>query len=188
MRDENYYLQQRESSWHYYRRVPSDVREVERREFVRMSLKTSSVVLARKRRDELIVADNDYWTALLTLASMKLSKEIRSQRLERIEQRYKLARSRARIADLGRPPLERLLAELAANPSLVDQIGFSNFLVGLQKQNLVYSLIRKSHTLIVRSAMHLNSIVTPSPPETRQISRPGRRNRGGGSKHGLLGK
>ena len=61
MRDLNQYLQKRGDRWHYVRRVPTQYQAVDKRGTVRKSLKTESLELARKRRDDLVIADDEYW-------------------------------------------------------------------------------------------------------------------------------
>ena len=64
MRDLNQYLQKRGDRWHYVRRVPTQYQAVDKRGTVRKSLKTESLELARKRRDDLVIADDEYWVAI----------------------------------------------------------------------------------------------------------------------------
>ena len=50
--------------WHYQRRVPKKYQRFDGRRFVRESLGTSSLEIARMRRDELARADDAYWASL----------------------------------------------------------------------------------------------------------------------------
>lgn len=50
--------------WHYERRVPTACAHLDTRGSHRKSLKTTSLEVAKKRRDEFEVADNIYWEAL----------------------------------------------------------------------------------------------------------------------------
>jgi len=60
MRDLDQYLQQRGKRWHYVRRVPKKYTDFDTRTYVRKALKTSSLEVARARRDELAKADDQY--------------------------------------------------------------------------------------------------------------------------------
>jgi len=64
MRDLNQYLQKRGKRWHYLRRVPTLYQDFDKRGTVRKSLKTESLEVARKRRDELVLADDEYWATI----------------------------------------------------------------------------------------------------------------------------
>jgi len=55
----------RHNRWNYHRRVPGRFAAVDSRRFVRMSLGTDSLDVARMRRDALVQADDEYWTSLL---------------------------------------------------------------------------------------------------------------------------
>ncbi|MEM9618395.1 MAG: DUF6538 domain-containing protein [Pseudomonadota bacterium] len=92
MRDENFYLNSRAGHWYYYRWVPQYARDLDHRRLVRMSLKTRAIVIARKRRDRLAAADNEYWSALLTLHAEDIAKEKLQSLKDRVEKRYKAAR------------------------------------------------------------------------------------------------
>ena len=61
---EDRYLLKRGGRWHYSRRPPARFRHLDTREYVRVSLRTTSLEIARMRRDALEVADNEYWQAL----------------------------------------------------------------------------------------------------------------------------
>lgn len=58
------YLLKRTNQWYYSRRTPLRYRHLETREYVRISLQTSSLEIARMRRDAMEVADNDLWQSL----------------------------------------------------------------------------------------------------------------------------
>lgn len=68
---QNHLLIQRGDIWYYQRRVPKKFRHIEVRPLVRSSLNTDSLVIARRRRDALVEADNLYWSALSQEASEK---------------------------------------------------------------------------------------------------------------------
>ena len=61
----NQFLQCRNGRWHYIRRVPANVAEIDTRGMIRTSLRTDSLELARKRRDSMIEADDAYWATLI---------------------------------------------------------------------------------------------------------------------------
>ena len=61
---EDKYLLKRGGTWHYKRWVPEEYRHIESQPYVRRSLKTKSIHIARLRRDNLVRADNSYWSAL----------------------------------------------------------------------------------------------------------------------------
>lgn len=61
---ENRYLLFNKGYWHYQRRVPSKFKHIETRSLVRGTLGTTSLEIARLRRDALVAADDHYWTAL----------------------------------------------------------------------------------------------------------------------------
>ena len=53
----NQYLKRRSESWNYHRRVPKAYAELDKRGVIRTSLGTSSLEIARARRDALARAD-----------------------------------------------------------------------------------------------------------------------------------
>lgn len=61
---ENRFLLFNKGYWHYQRRVPKKFRHIESRSLVRGTLGTTSLEIARLRRDALVAADDHYWTAL----------------------------------------------------------------------------------------------------------------------------
>ena len=65
MRDRDRYLKQRDKRFHYVRRVPLHVSDVDKRGTVRLSLKTDNIVVARKKRDQLEEADDLFWLSLV---------------------------------------------------------------------------------------------------------------------------
>jgi hypothetical protein len=63
--DQDRYLILSRGLYHYKRRVPTPLVEFDKRApHVRVSLKTSDLVVARQKRDVLEQADNELWTAL----------------------------------------------------------------------------------------------------------------------------
>lgn len=68
------FLAERAGHWHYKRKVPASVVELdERAPMVRISLKTSDLAEARRKRDVLQAADNELWAALLMGGGAALS-------------------------------------------------------------------------------------------------------------------
>ena len=64
----DHYLVSRNGRWHYVRRVPEAVSDHDTRTFSKISLRTTSVEVARVRRDAMAEADDLYWASLLKLA------------------------------------------------------------------------------------------------------------------------
>lgn len=68
------FLKIRDGKYHYYRRVPQAVVNLDTRApFVRQSLKTDDLAKARAKRDILEAADNEYWAAMLSGTEQKLA-------------------------------------------------------------------------------------------------------------------
>lgn len=59
------YLKRRGDRWYYARRVPERVANLDPRGMIKTALKTSSLEVARARRDSLAEADDHYWASLL---------------------------------------------------------------------------------------------------------------------------
>lgn len=55
------FLHCRNGNWHYVRRVPSQYARFDSRKMIRCSLRTTSLELARRKRDDLAEADESYW-------------------------------------------------------------------------------------------------------------------------------
>lgn len=104
MTDLNQYLKNRNGHWHYHRRVPSEYEEVDQRGTIRISLKTSSLEVARARRDAMAEADDLYWSSVSGSGG---TSTIRSQA------RYRAAKKRAMARGFIYTPVEEL-AETAA--------------------------------------------------------------------------
>ena len=60
----NQFLVCRNGNWHYTRRVPDRYTHLDTRGRIRTSLRTSSLEVARRKRDDLVEADNAYWAGL----------------------------------------------------------------------------------------------------------------------------
>lgn len=65
----NQFLHNRNGRWHYVRRVPENVANMDQRSMIRTSLRTCSLDLARKRRDAMVEADDAYWASLIEAGS-----------------------------------------------------------------------------------------------------------------------
>ncbi len=113
--DDEKYLKKRAGWFYYYRRVPKPLRAFYPNEFIRVALNTKSAEVARTRRDELIEADNDYWSELkLSLQLEKLGERMDTRHAQ---SRYEIAKARALAAGFKFRPIDQL-----ANPSQIEEI------------------------------------------------------------------
>jgi len=71
MRDLNQYILNRNGLWYYQRRIPKIYSNYDKRRFAKVSLMTDSLIVARKRRDVLVEADNQFWASLKEEAQVK---------------------------------------------------------------------------------------------------------------------
>lgn len=121
------YLLQRDGRWHYVRRVPSRLTDIDPRGTIRVSLKTDSREVARKRRDALVEADNAYWASLIPPtgeASQETAEQLQQQMAA---QRYQAARKRAMARGLVYAPASELadfagMVEILSRLRLVDAV------------------------------------------------------------------
>ena len=60
------YVKKRGSRYHYVRRVPKDIRHIDHRDFIQLSLKTDSLTLAQQRAALLDQHIEEYWHMLLS--------------------------------------------------------------------------------------------------------------------------
>lgn len=95
----NQYLQNRDGRWSYHRRVPIKYRSVDPRGTIRVALDTSSLEIARARRDSLAKADDALWRSLNAGRSAKAI------------DRYEAARQRAMSRGFVYVPVEDLVGE-----------------------------------------------------------------------------
>lgn len=96
----NRFLVMRGDHYHYKRKVPAALAEVDdRAPHVRVSLRTSDLVLARQKRDALAAADDAYWASLLS------DEDGKAARL-----RYEAAVRRAAAMGYGYKPVEEIAA------------------------------------------------------------------------------
>jgi len=93
MSSETRYLKKRKKYWYYYRRIPVAFRQFDSRRFTKLSLKTSSILIAKERRDAMERADENYWTALLGLYATP--RDSPDPFLDLIERRYKMEKRQA---------------------------------------------------------------------------------------------
>lgn len=79
------YLKRRGTRWHYIRRVPDRYSHIDDRGLIQVSLKTSSLEIAKLRRDLNERADELYWQGII----------LSDHKTDAHEARYKAARARA---------------------------------------------------------------------------------------------
>jgi integrase len=111
IRDHMRYLKARGSKWHYVRRVPSQFEAIDDRGTIRASLKTSSLDVAKLRRDALERADDLYWQGRTLDDSAKSSHaryEAAKARAVALGFEYKAASD---IAELS--PIEEIIRRIA---------------------------------------------------------------------------
>ena len=69
MKQDNYYLALNRRHWYYVRHVPKRFAAFDERRVIRCSMRTTSVALARERRDAMVAADDAYWAALVAIGT-----------------------------------------------------------------------------------------------------------------------
>ena len=116
---QNHLLILRGDIWYYQRRVPKKFRNVESRPIVRSSLNTDSLVIARRRRDALVEADDLYWSALAQEASENGGVSESTRKVQ--SQRYKAASLRALGYGFAYKTANQLIQEASAD-ELMDRI------------------------------------------------------------------
>ena len=119
MRKEDRYLQKRGGRWHYVRRVPTACQAIDDRGFVRVTLNTGSLEMARERRNALEAADNQLWGLLESVSEEPEDSARRARQLA--ERRYQAARSRAMSQGLVYAPAGEL-STLFAVDDILDRI------------------------------------------------------------------
>lgn len=100
------FLLQRGERWHYHRRVPGKYKHIDSRPFVRVSLDTELLKIARMRRDALVEADDAHWTALW-LAEVE-GDEAGAAAKAASQKRYEAACARAMARGFSYAPIETL--------------------------------------------------------------------------------
>lgn len=114
MINEDRHLRKRGRYWHYRRRIPTYLQQVDSRGMHEGTLRCSSVLVARARRNALETADENYWAALLEMAGVaEETPEIATLRRS-IEQRYRTACLQAVCRSLDERPLEQIMRDLAS--------------------------------------------------------------------------
>ena len=83
MKSLDQYLQRRGGRWHYIRRIPTRYRKLAPRDTIRTALDTSSLQVARARRDAMVEADDQHWAQLAFQQGQKSEASISLQRYER---------------------------------------------------------------------------------------------------------
>lgn len=125
MRRLNQYLFFRDGSWHYARRVPKRYADFDRRGYIRKSLRTDSLAIARSRRDGLIEAENEFWANVAHAADGMTEAHKKSHVTKLAMRRYEAAKRRAMQkgfvytpnSDLiESPDVDELLARLKSIP------------------------------------------------------------------------
>lgn len=113
------YLLWRHDGWQYHRRVPARYAHVDDRKFIRATLRTAELSVARRLRDLRVLADDEYWAVLDAEAASAdgLSKAA----FEVVDRRYKAACARAVAMGFGYS-LASDLAESASTDEILDRI------------------------------------------------------------------
>jgi len=99
----------RSGHWHYQRRVPVKYRHIDTRRLVRKSLGTTSLEVARLRRDAMMEADDAYWRVLALEASDNGGVSPTTKIVE--EERYRAATSRALVYGFIYKPVHQIAQE-----------------------------------------------------------------------------
>ena len=129
MRNENKYLLQRnDGRWHYSRRGPSKYAQFDSRGYVRKGLDTTSLDVARMRRDEFVKADDLYWASVSSAADELTATSLNAEQVKQAARRYEAAKRRAMAkgfeytpnADLLEfPDMEELVRRVKSLPANV---------------------------------------------------------------------
>ena len=116
-------LHQRGDRWHYQRRVPRAFAHIDPRAYSKKALKTSSLEVARKRRDLIEQADDEWWMALAVQAAQTggMNGDGASILRAAAEQRYKAAVIRAMSYGFGYCSAD-VLAETKALVEILQRI------------------------------------------------------------------
>lgn len=115
MRSLNQHLQQRGGRWHYVRRVPNKYTDIDKRGMIRTALGTSSLEVARARRDSMVEADEQYW-ASLALQTIPLKADTV------MHKRYEAAQRRAMARGFIYTPIQEMTAT-ATVEELLERLG-----------------------------------------------------------------
>lgn len=106
-RDIDRFLYERKGRWYYNRRTPKAYSHVEPRQFVRSSLKTKSLRMARERRNHLEAADNALWETLALEAAVNGEVAEVTRTVEK--KRHESAIQRAMAQGFSYQPAEALI-------------------------------------------------------------------------------
>jgi len=85
----------RNKRYHYERRVPREYADFDKRRYFRKSLKTTSVDVARARRDALVEADDLFWAGVSSAADGVSSNGRQAEQASQAIKRYEGAKRRA---------------------------------------------------------------------------------------------
>jgi len=102
------FLYERKGRWYYNRRTPKIYHSIEPRQFIRSSLKTKSLRMARERRDHLEAADNALWETLSLEAAVTGGVTEATREVE--YKRHEAAIKRAMAQGFSYQPAESLIA------------------------------------------------------------------------------
>ena len=108
MRKEDRYLQKRGRHWHYVRRVPAQLSELDSRGQIRVSLDTTNIEVARVRRDAMALADEEFWSTLF-ISSQTNSGTLPPRAKSILEKRHRSARARAAGFGFAYQPIDQLV-------------------------------------------------------------------------------
>lgn len=103
------------------RRVPGRFRPFDERQFVRTSLKTESIEVARFRRDALEAADDDFWASMLIIEDGETGARNEVRLRDTLAKRYRSASARAIARGFTYAPVEQLV-QTAELGELLDRI------------------------------------------------------------------
>lgn len=115
MRSLDQYLINRNGHWYYMRRVPEAFAEHDSRRYSRASLKTTSLEVARVRRDAMAEADELYWAALIEQCGTALKSNPSLKR-------YRAAKKRALARGFVYTPAAELV-DVAGVAEIIERIG-----------------------------------------------------------------
>ena len=113
-RNPDRFLKKRGTTFHYYRRVPKRYELLDSRGTIRFSLKTSSIDVARMRRDSFEEADNEYWASMRIVAVEAPGNSVQKAAMAK---RYAAANARALALGFVYKPVSEL-----ANPDNIDDV------------------------------------------------------------------
>ena len=88
MRDHDKYLKQRGNTYYYQRRVPTEYADFDDRGYIKKSLKTSYLEIARTRRDALVEADNLFWASVVGFANHTATNSVNAEKVRIAQRRY----------------------------------------------------------------------------------------------------